>query len=64
MGKKPNKDVIDHKRVYQDRLVEARTKLQSLAGGLELTETLATDLMVIRQTRLVIDDCKRRLTSG
>jgi hypothetical protein len=59
-----NKDEsIDYKKVAKEQLAEAKRRFHLLIAGLETTETVASDLIQVRQIRAVMDDCKRRLNA-
>jgi hypothetical protein len=57
--KKP--ETVDLKAALNEQLEAARAKLGKIAAKLETTRTLAADLMRIRELRVSIDDCKRKL---
>ena len=56
-----NAEGQSHKDTMTNQLAEAQASLKLLAGGLETTATLATDLMKIRQVSVFIDSLKKQL---
>lgn len=48
----------------QTRLQTSKAQLTKLAGKLETTKTLASDMIRIRNLRMVIDDCNRSMAGA